>query len=31
MMGGNEGAGMMPVILPAADVAEIARQATSAK
>ena len=27
MMGGNEGAGMLPVILPAADVAEIASQA----
>ena len=31
MMGGNEGAGMMPVILPAADVAEIARQALAGK
>jgi S1-C subfamily serine protease len=31
MMGGNEGAGMLPVILPAADVAEIASQAQAGK
>ena len=31
MMGGTEGAGIMPVILPAADVADIAKQAPPAK
>ena len=31
MMGGTEGAGMMAVILPAADVLEIAKQATTGK
>ena len=31
MMGGTEGAGMMAVILPAADVLEIAKQATAGK
>jgi hypothetical protein len=31
MMGGMEGAGIMPVILPAADVADIAKQAPPAK
>jgi S1-C subfamily serine protease len=31
MMGGTEGAGVMAVILPAADVAEIARQAQTEK